>query len=228
MHHIFSGFISMLLFYLHWQPYTLPPPTILHFTIFSMPLTTCPCQRDVGGAAIKSSNNPHGVNLLIEGDYSHIETRLECISLRTSCCTLHFVDLHHLRRYLLPSSPLAIISLCAVHSVNCSCVHPTLCISSFWDCSNHSSSDPCSHSLHQYLTCACALPWRFALWPYLCMLLSNHDGIVKLDFADTSTVSDVNTFECWQLNGRNSAIRMQTLWLTLPKALPGSVLLVRL
>jgi hypothetical protein len=34
--------------------------------------------------------------------------------------------------------------------------------------------------------------------------LDDRDNIVELYFADMSTLSDVNAFERWQLNGRNA------------------------
>jgi len=94
-----------------------------------------------------------------KSDRSRTETRLECTSSWTSRRALRFVDLHRLRRCLLPSSPLASASLCAVRSVNCGCVRPALCISSFRDRSNRSGGDPCgrphrAHSSRRYLTCA--------------------------------------------------------------------------
>jgi len=44
-------------------------------------------------------------------------------------------------------------------------------------------------------------------WTYLRVPLDDRDNIVELDFADTSTLSDVDAFERRRLNGRNGEKR---------------------
>ena len=44
-----------------------------------------------------------------------------------------------------------------------------------------------------------------SLRPYPCAPLDHHDGIVELDFADTSALRNVDAFEHQQLNSRNGA-----------------------
>jgi len=53
--------------------------------------------------------------------------------------------------------------------------------------------------------CARAIPWVSSSWAYPRAPLDDRDDTVEFDFADTSTLSDVDAFKRRRLNGRNGA-----------------------